>query len=770
MKPTLKIGITLGATLVILLGVVFWGSSRKTRYDLVDLDKSGIALDSQQDTFQFGKENILYRSWNHDQIIGEKSSDGGSILSSSSILFFEDQSVMFTQEVPIIDKEGLSEQTIPRKEYALSTNEYHADDSTIKEGSVVKLANREYYFNGNATLYVGDEKIKEVSRPLLLIDKTGSVVVYENEKKSRYLGHMVLKVNENTTLDVSSEEYKVAERTIDLASFGGTDNEKIVVAKTEDEKEESSVKEEEPKEKESAPAQSEKEREAAAPEERRKYQTDSPKWEENGQAGQGNQDQQTGSKNKPSPEESTTLDKVVDYEAALKKLEALNKKLTRQIPILRMGYIIPEVTSTKVKFSFVDPDNTLVGVTQIELIEKDSDKVVQTLDVSNLTNEVLLDGLEPKKDYYVTFRYQYDLGDEEGIQEVAIQSPDFTTQSVAALYKLRTVTSTSMDIMVSLDAKVDGIKGVNVMVTEVDGTDSYTIKANPNLLNQSGENLSIKGLKPETLYTFQVELDLVSGRKLVLNQSPRYETLMDTTLNAVTASLTEQQLLAVSYHWDSYSYALQEVDVQLQDTATNEMIPHQLVSQNEETLFIMPETKKKVTDVKVKLVMNTTHKEKSEAKTFTYDVPGTLNYDKQAELTFKKLPFEEQHSVEDTKTSEELVETGLTAKNDYELLFSMVPVAGNDEYKIVAERRLKEQENKLADYGIDSLAMLEEKGWRSFEENNFSITNSENITAAFRLTSLTYDAFEFRIAVYNHEGSLLFHVYPEKRMFQSTIE
>lgn len=84
------------------------------------------------------------------------------------------------------------------------------------------------------------KKLKKVTKPLLLIDKTGSVTIYENKKKSRFLGHMTLKVNDKTVLDASNETYTVGERKIDLASFGGTDNEKIVVK--EDEKKEDKKK------------------------------------------------------------------------------------------------------------------------------------------------------------------------------------------------------------------------------------------------------------------------------------------------------------------------------------------------------------------------------------------------------------------------------------------------------------------------------------------------------------------------------------------------
>lgn len=64
---------------------------------------------------------------------------------------------------------------------------------------------------------------------LFLIDKIGSVIIYENKKKSCFFGYMILKVNDKMVLDVSNEMYIVGEWKIDLVSFGGIDNEKIVV-------------------------------------------------------------------------------------------------------------------------------------------------------------------------------------------------------------------------------------------------------------------------------------------------------------------------------------------------------------------------------------------------------------------------------------------------------------------------------------------------------------------------------------------------------------
>ncbi|EFS04327.1 conserved hypothetical protein, partial [Listeria seeligeri FSL S4-171] len=187
---------------------------------------------------QFQKGNTLYRSWNDDQLIAKNDKDDTrNEIMESTILYFDKETLMFTKSVPVIDTDGVSSKLKERQVYEPKNATYQYKNSEVAENSVVKLANRQYFLNADATLYLGDEKIKEVSKPLLLIDKTGSVTIYENKKKSRYLGHMTLKVNDEIVLDASNETYTIGKRKIDLASFGGTDNEKSVV-KEEKEKEE----------------------------------------------------------------------------------------------------------------------------------------------------------------------------------------------------------------------------------------------------------------------------------------------------------------------------------------------------------------------------------------------------------------------------------------------------------------------------------------------------------------------------------------------------
>ncbi|MBA5790244.1 hypothetical protein H3280_24930, partial [Escherichia coli] len=134
---------------------------------------------------------------------------------------------------------------------------------------------------------------------------------------------------------------------------------------------------------------------------------------------------------------------IDDYEAVLRKIEDLNKKLERNIPVLRIGYIAPGVTSVKVSYNYADPNNTLIGVTKISAVDEKTGKTVNTQYVSAVDTEATLKGLSPNGKYHLEFTYQYDLGTNKGIQEVKMQSDSFTTQTVAAIYQMQSVTSTT---------------------------------------------------------------------------------------------------------------------------------------------------------------------------------------------------------------------------------------------------------------------------------------------------------------------------------------
>ncbi|HCJ4363975.1 TPA: hypothetical protein NR344_002972, partial [Listeria innocua] len=238
MKPTWKIGLIVAAVPLIIISVILWGSFKEARYDLVSLPSNGVVLNNEQETLQFQKGHTLYRSWNDDQLIAKNDEDDTrNQIMQSTILYLDKDALMFTKSVPVIDINGVSTKLKGRQVYEQKAASYLYKNSEIAEKSVVKLANRQYFLNADATLYLGGKEIKKVSKPLLLIDKTGSVTIYENKKKSRYLGHMTLKVNDETVLDASNETYTIGERKIDLASFGGTDNKKIVVKKDEKEAE-----------------------------------------------------------------------------------------------------------------------------------------------------------------------------------------------------------------------------------------------------------------------------------------------------------------------------------------------------------------------------------------------------------------------------------------------------------------------------------------------------------------------------------------------------
>lgn len=422
MKPTWKIGLIVAAVPLIIISVILWGSFKEARYDLVSLPSNGVVLNNEQETLQFQKGHTLYRSWNDDQLIAKNDEDDTrNQIMQSTILYLDKDALMFTKSVPVIDINGVSTKLKGRQVYEQKAASYLYKNSEIAEKSVVKLANRQYFLNADATLYLGGKEIKKVSKPLLLIDKTGSVTIYENKKKSRYLGHMTLKVNDETVLDASNETYTIGERKIDLASFGGTDNKKIVVKK--DEKEAENKKAAEDKtEASDKTAANDKESGSKASNQNGSSNgglNATKKYGNDLKAGSGSSETASKGNTGGSPGKAQKdLEEIDNYEAVLKKIEELNKKLERNIPVLRIGYIAPGVTSAKVSYSYSDPNNTLIGVTKISVVDEKTGKTVNTRYVSAVDTEATLTGLSPNGKYHLEFTYQYDLGTDKGIKKL----------------------------------------------------------------------------------------------------------------------------------------------------------------------------------------------------------------------------------------------------------------------------------------------------------------------------------------------------------------
>lgn len=54
-----------------------------------------------------------------------------------------------------------------------------------------------------------------------------------------------------------------------------------------------------------------------------------------------------------------------------------------------------------------------------------------------------------------------------------MQSDSFTTQTVAAIYQMQSVTSTTMKVNIALDAQIDDVKRARIKVTKADGDFFY---------------------------------------------------------------------------------------------------------------------------------------------------------------------------------------------------------------------------------------------------------------------------------------------------------
>ncbi|EAD5680457.1 hypothetical protein P0B80_002351 [Listeria innocua] len=759
MKPTWKIGLIVAAVPLIIISVILWGSFKEARYDLVSLPSNGVVLNNEQETLQFQKGHTLYRSWNDDQLIAKNDEDDTrNQIMQSTILYLDKDALMFTKSVPVIDINGVSTKLKGRQVYEQKAASYLYKNSEIAEKSVVKLANRQYFLNADATLYLGGKEIKKVSKPLLLIDKTGSVTIYENKKKSRYLGHMTLKVNDETVLDASNETYTIGERKIDLASFGGTDNKKIVVKK--DEKEAENKKAAEDKtEASDKTAANDKESGSKASNQNGSSNgglNATKKYGNDLKAGSGSSETASKGNTGGSPGKAQKdLEEIDNYEAVLKKIEELNKKLERNIPVLRIGYIAPGVTSAKVSYSYSDPNNTLIGVTKISVVDEKTGKTVNTRYVSAVDTEATLTGLSPNGEYHLEFTYQYDLGTDKGIQEVKMKSESFTTQSVSAVYQMQSVTSTSMKVNISLDAQIEDVKRARIKVKQANG-DSFYMNVGTNFINGNGELLNVTDLSPSTAYQFQAIIEMKNGETIELNSSEKYYTMQATVLRSLRANLSVNKVVQVEYDWNSTDYTINQATVELKDEKDQSKVDYKIVNQEKGNIRLVPITDEEKVDLEAKLVLKTTKNNTNETKTFEYPIKQDIEYDKDAKFIISLTPFQtEDNSVKQTEETEQEkaqngglttpIEEVLAPQNaTYDMKFTMQRKAG-ETYRIAIERRAAGTENS----------------WTAFSSKELQADEAGLVNHMETISKIAKENFDYRVAVYDTNGALQLYVYQE---------
>ncbi|EAC8463002.1 hypothetical protein [Listeria monocytogenes] len=759
MKPTWKIGVIVAAVPLIIISVILWGSFKEARYDLVSLPSNGVVLNDEQETLQFQKGHTLYRSWNDDQLIAKNDEDDTrNKIMQSTILYLDKDALMFTKSVPVIDINGVSTKLKGRQIYEPKGTSYQYKNSEIAEKSIVKLANRQYFLNAEATLYLAGKEIKKVSKPLLLIDKTGSVTIYENKKKSRYLGHMTLKVNDETVLDASNETYTIGERKIDLASFGGTDNEKIVVKKDEKDAEDKKAAEEEKKAASEKTATNDKQSSGETSDKNESVSNGlnaTKKYGNEIKAGSGSADAgTTGSKSGSSGATQKDLEEIDNYEAVLKKIEELNKKLERNIPVLRIGYIAPGVTSAKVSYNYSDPNNTLIGVTKISVVDEKTGKTINSHYASATDTEATLTGLSPNGKYHLEFTYQYDLGTDKGIQEVKMKSDSFTTQSVSAIYQMQSVTSTSIKVNIALDAQIEGIKRARIKVKKANG-DSFYMNVGTNFINGNGELLNVTDLAPSSAYQFQTIIEMKNGETIELNNSEKYYTMQATVLRSLRANLSVDKVVQVEYDWASTDYTLNQATVELKDEAKSE-VDYKIVNQEKGSIRLVPITDEETVDLEAKLVLKTTNNDTKESKTFEYPIKQDIQYDKDAKLTISLTPFQtEENSTEKAEDPEQetarnagiatKIEEVLAPQNaTYDMIFSMQRKAG-ETYRVAFERR----------------AVGTSDGWTSFTNKELTADETGLVSHMESISRIAKENFDYRIAVYDTKGTLQLYVYQE---------
>ncbi|EAD4755170.1 hypothetical protein EPB46_02295 [Listeria monocytogenes] len=766
MKPTWKIGIIVAAVPLIIIAVVLWGSFKEARYNLVSLPDDGVVLNNEQETLQFQKGNTLYRSWNSDQLIAKNDKeDTRNEIMESTILYLNKEALMFTKSVPVIDTNGVSSKLKGRQVYQQTNSSYKYKNSEIAENSIVKLANRQYYLNADATLYLGGKEIKKVTKPLLLIDKTGSVTIYENKKKSRFLGHMTLKVNDKTVLDASNETYTVGERKIDLASFGGTDNEKIVV-KEDEKKEDKKKTAESAKKTASNTSQSENESNQTTKGTGNQLNA-TKKYGNNLNVGNGTSDSEPNdgkdTKNNGSGSNAnggtnqSGLNEIDDYEAVLRKIEDLNKKLERNIPVLRIGYIAPGVTSVKVSYNYADPNNTLIGVTKISAVDEKTGKTVNTQYVSAVDTEATLKGLSPNGKYHLEFTYQYDLGTNKGIQEVKMQSDSFTTQTVAAIYQMQSVTSTTMKVNIALDAQIDDVKRARIKVTKSDG-DFFYMNVSANFLNGNGEILNATGLKPSTAYKFQTVIEMKNGETIELNSSEKYYTMQATVLKNLKASQSVNKVLQVQYDWSSADYTLNQAIIELEDEEDNTEVDYQIVNQEKGNIHLVPDTKSELINLKAKLVLKTTNNNTKESKTFEYPVKQEIEYDKQAKLTMDLTPFQTEENSEAQTEKQDVVAEKETNGNDLTAKMEDVLAPQNATYDMFFSMQHKALETYQLAFER-KIAGIDDDNWTMWKSQQVTTDEAGQVKVTETISKLAKDSFDYRVAVYDAQGALQLYVY-----------
>lgn len=702
---TKKIFLVLISAVVIVAALIGWGSFQSIRLDAFYLEGEGVALNSDYETIQFQNQDLLYRSWNNEQLI-ETSSEEKLALPESALLFYENGDLFFTQEVTNVDTAGTSNMLQARVVYQNSGNHRYApsDDSgaSINENNIVKIANRQYFLAAEAKIIVDGTEMGTVSNPQLLIDKSGSVTVFADKKKQRFIGHLVLRINDHLAFDVSNEMYLVDDAKIDLSKFGGTDNLKLVVESEEN--------------------------------------TSSANNSSSSNTSGSSASQTVSGTTTSGSTTSVQIPEVDDWSVIMKKLEELNANMARKIPTVQFDYVDAGVTGAAAKLTIYDIDHTLVGPISVEVVDLASGNVVQTLYHNSNESVLAISNLASNHDYQLRLSYQFDLGDNSGIQTIRVLSPEFSTQSVRALYNVDLARSSDMTLTVATDVKIEGISKATLVVNEKSlFGQSFEVAVNASRLADIGEQITVRGLKPQTPYQFQLKVELTSGEVLELNQSAQYYTMPTTRMSGLQSVQAAGQAIRVDYDWQSDAYELLDANVVLtEDRWFGSNIDAVVTAKSEGSITLVPDSAAQEQAYKAELQIVAADKATGATETFTYAVDTVFTFKQPATLTLV--------ANEDSTDAAANNGNSVTSVSHYLLGFQYESQEDISNYKVVLERSNKDN-------------VADNREWQSFLEGKLERGAGDVWQFETLVTALSVDQFDFRVAVYDEANQLLFYTY-----------
>ncbi|QIK69166.1 hypothetical protein G7062_02190 [Erysipelothrix sp. HDW6C] len=628
-------------SLAIVFGTVFWGTTQSLKFDVFALEDSGVVLNANQETIQFSANDELYRNWQSQQTLKLDTYNTTEKLAPVSVVFYNSGNLIFTNEVTNINQQGIASSRSPRQTFKVNGTSNYAtsDGETIVQNDVIKLQNRQYFLPATGTVYVDGVEVQTVTNPLLMIDKTGSVTLFENARKQRFLGHFVIKIDDTHVLDVSAETYTVGTNVIDLSQYGGSDNEKLVLN-------DEPVKEKEP--------------EANKPSENTGGNSETPWWDSGSSANTGNSGSGNGSGSNNSLTDAeiqellSKLPSISDIEALNAQIDLINSQISgHNVPKVSLIASMANVNDAVLQFSVNDADMTIIGYVAVTLEASDGTKVVEYFNPYDRT--LTVEGLQSDTEYTISFAYKYDLGGNQGVvsQEITSDEPQYTvkTNKVKALTRTVASSSSSLNFDLWFDTSISNLSTGKATLTGSNG-DVHTVNVNPNALNGEGASIAFKGLQEDTEYELSLEAQ-TSSEILVFTDLTSVRTDKAADLTDFSAEINAGNV-AINYTFVANDYRVDSISYELQSKKlfSSHYLGFEVISSSANgAQLVIDDMNRERTITNIHVSVHATHLETGIAQTFTFSESVNLNYKNNATLiydaettafkaTLRELPYD----------------------------------------------------------------------------------------------------------------------------------